>query len=361
MKVQKRQAFANVSSETHDEKTNERSQIIPFVSCSFITVIIFVLFSAGRPACPPGKVLTVSSVLWQEVWIITGKKINKKAFDFDVGRPCFPLSASNSSPSVLSYGSCDGPGLCGYDLHENEGVAWGQEGKYSTTLFTQRARKILESHDPTERPLFLLLSLQVSKKMSIKSTYVGKNVWKNDSRWSSWGKWVKPSPGPTCVSMRRWFTSGTWRLWHVGITARPHQSVCLSTRIRNVLRPFCSHGPERFHLKAGHTRTTAQTFFCFVLFIAEFSGQLCWFDVTAPGWKGLLKWSPMLSDKKRQKTKQKTGFIWFFSLCPPAREEKSNKQSWFLLLTSNLCTSSTCRIGFPGRWRGWGANSGCIS
>ncbi|KAM8728427.1 arylsulfatase I-like isoform 2-T2 [Acanthopagrus schlegelii] len=65
-----------------------------------------------------------------------------------------------SSPSVLSYGSCDGPGLCGYDLHENEGVAWGQEGKYSTTLFTQRARKILESHDPTERPLFLLLSLQ---------------------------------------------------------------------------------------------------------------------------------------------------------------------------------------------------------
>lgn len=108
-------------------------------------------------------------------------------------------------------------------------------------------------------------------------------------------------------------------------------------------------------------RTTAQTFFCFVLFIAEFSGQLCWFDVTAPGWKGLLKWSPMLSDKKRQKTKQKTGFIWFFSLCPPAREEKSNKQSWFLLLTSNLCTSSSCRSGFPGRWRGWGANSGCIS
>lgn len=66
------------------------------------------------------------------------------------------------SPSVPSYGSCDGPGLCGYDLHDDEGVAWGQEGKYSTTLFTQRARKILESHDPTDRPLFLLLSLQVS-------------------------------------------------------------------------------------------------------------------------------------------------------------------------------------------------------
>lgn len=64
--------------------------------------------------------------------------------------------------SSCSYESCDGPGACGYDLHDGEGVAWGQEGKYSTTLFTQRARKILESHNPTERPLFLLLSLQVS-------------------------------------------------------------------------------------------------------------------------------------------------------------------------------------------------------
>lgn len=64
------------------------------------------------------------------------------------------------SVDYYSYGSCDGPGLCGYDLHEDEKVMWGQEGKYSTTLFTQRARKILEGHDPSERPLFLLLSLQ---------------------------------------------------------------------------------------------------------------------------------------------------------------------------------------------------------
>uniref|UniRef100_A0A3P8X3L0 Sulfatase N-terminal domain-containing protein n=1 Tax=Cynoglossus semilaevis TaxID=244447 RepID=A0A3P8X3L0_CYNSE len=46
--------------------------------------------------------------------------------------------------SVDYYSSCDGPGLCGYDLHHDEGVAWGQEGKYSTLLFTQRARRILE-------------------------------------------------------------------------------------------------------------------------------------------------------------------------------------------------------------------------
>lgn len=71
------------------------------------------------------------------------------------------LWGSHTSSSVSSYESCDGPGVCGYDLHDGEGVAWGQEGKYSTTLFTQRARKILESHDPADRPLFLLLSLQV--------------------------------------------------------------------------------------------------------------------------------------------------------------------------------------------------------
>ncbi|XP_061654129.1 arylsulfatase I-like [Phyllopteryx taeniolatus] len=64
------------------------------------------------------------------------------------------------SVDYYSYGSCDGPGVCGYDLHANESVAWGHEGKYSTTLFTQRARKILQSHDPAGRPIFLLLSLQ---------------------------------------------------------------------------------------------------------------------------------------------------------------------------------------------------------
>uniref|UniRef100_A0A3B3WUU8 Sulfatase N-terminal domain-containing protein n=1 Tax=Poecilia mexicana TaxID=48701 RepID=A0A3B3WUU8_9TELE len=64
------------------------------------------------------------------------------------------------SVDYYNYRSCDGPGLCGYDLHDNESVAWGQEGKYSTMLFTQRARKILESRSPMDGPLFLLLSLQ---------------------------------------------------------------------------------------------------------------------------------------------------------------------------------------------------------
>ncbi|KAF3698569.1 Arylsulfatase I [Channa argus] len=83
-------------------------------------------------------------------------------------RACLPtrkgfdsfFGSLTGSVDYYSYGSCDGPGLCGYDLHDDEGVAWGQEGKYSTMLFTQRARKILESHNPRVRPLFLLLSLQ---------------------------------------------------------------------------------------------------------------------------------------------------------------------------------------------------------
>ncbi|XP_070397643.1 arylsulfatase I isoform X1 [Nothobranchius furzeri] len=83
-------------------------------------------------------------------------------------RTCLPtrkgfdsfFGSLTGSVDYYSYGSCDGPALCGYDLQDNESVAWGHEGKYSTMLFTQRARKILESHNPTKRPLFLLLSLQ---------------------------------------------------------------------------------------------------------------------------------------------------------------------------------------------------------
>lgn len=92
------------------------------------------------------------------MWITTG------TFNFLVTLK--PQSGSGAGLSLTcSYLSCDGPGVCGYDLHDGEGVAWGQEGKYSTTLFTQRARKILESHNPTEKPLFLLLSLQVLKNL----------------------------------------------------------------------------------------------------------------------------------------------------------------------------------------------------
>lgn len=82
-------------------------------------------------------------------------------------KSCLPTSKGfdsffgslTGSVDYYSYGSCDGPGVCGYDLHENSSVAWGHRGRYSTALFTQKARQILQSHDP-RRPLFLLLSLQ---------------------------------------------------------------------------------------------------------------------------------------------------------------------------------------------------------
>ncbi|XP_062332399.1 arylsulfatase I [Osmerus eperlanus] len=64
------------------------------------------------------------------------------------------------SVDYYTYTSCDGPGVCGFDLHEGETVAWGQGGKYSTHLYTQRVRKILASHDPQAQPLFIFLSFQ---------------------------------------------------------------------------------------------------------------------------------------------------------------------------------------------------------
>ncbi|XP_070819072.1 arylsulfatase I-like [Chaetodon trifascialis] len=64
------------------------------------------------------------------------------------------------SVNYYTYNSCDGPGLCGFDLHEGESVAWGQRGKYSTHLYTQRVRKILATHDAQSQPLFIFLSFQ---------------------------------------------------------------------------------------------------------------------------------------------------------------------------------------------------------
>ncbi|XP_042353486.1 arylsulfatase I-like [Plectropomus leopardus] len=119
----------------------------------------------SQPSCLPSHMDTLPERLreagytthmvgkWHLGFYRKGCLPTRKGFDSFFG-------SLTGSVDYYSYGSCDGPGLCGYDLHDDEGVAWGQEGKYSTTLFTQRARKILESHNPTDRPLFLLLSLQ---------------------------------------------------------------------------------------------------------------------------------------------------------------------------------------------------------
>ncbi|XP_044076396.1 arylsulfatase I-like [Siniperca chuatsi] len=118
-----------------------------------------------QPSCLPSHMDTLPERLREAGY--TTHMVGKWHLGF-YRKACLPtrkgfdsfFGSLTGSVDYYSYGSCDGPGLCGYDLHDDEGVAWGQEGKYSTTLFTQRARKILESHDPTDRPLFLLLSLQ---------------------------------------------------------------------------------------------------------------------------------------------------------------------------------------------------------
>ncbi|XP_041847309.1 arylsulfatase I-like [Melanotaenia boesemani] len=119
----------------------------------------------SQPSCLPSHMDTLPERLREAGY--TTHMVGKWHLGF-YRKACLPtrkgfdsfFGSLTGSVDYYSYGSCDGPGLCGYDLHDGEGVAWGQEGKYSTTLFTQKARKILESHNPSDRPLFLLLSLQ---------------------------------------------------------------------------------------------------------------------------------------------------------------------------------------------------------
>ncbi|XP_068605317.1 LOW QUALITY PROTEIN: arylsulfatase I-like [Brachionichthys hirsutus] len=119
----------------------------------------------SQPSCLPPGVATLPERLRQAGY--STHLVGKWHLGF-YRKACLPtrkgfdsfFGSLTGSVNYYSYESCDGPGLCGYDLHDGEGVAWGQEGKYSTNLYTQRARKILETHDPAGKPLFLLLSLQ---------------------------------------------------------------------------------------------------------------------------------------------------------------------------------------------------------
>ncbi|KAL2077265.1 hypothetical protein ACEWY4_026769 [Coilia grayii] len=83
-------------------------------------------------------------------------------------RACLPtrrgfhsyFGSLTGSVDYYSYWACDGPGVCGFDLHEGESVAWGRAGTYSTQLYARRVRKILAAHDPNAAPLFIFLSFQ---------------------------------------------------------------------------------------------------------------------------------------------------------------------------------------------------------
>ncbi|XP_078407303.1 arylsulfatase I-like [Cetorhinus maximus] len=63
------------------------------------------------------------------------------------------------STDYYTYDNCDGPGVCGFDLHDGENVAWEYSGKYSTSLYAQKVTKILASRSPKE-PVFIYVAFQ---------------------------------------------------------------------------------------------------------------------------------------------------------------------------------------------------------
>ncbi|XP_007109935.2 arylsulfatase I [Physeter macrocephalus] len=69
------------------------------------------------------------------------------------------LGSLTGNVDYYTYDNCDGPGVCGFDLHEGESVAWGLSGQYSTLLYARRVSHILASHSP-RRPLFLYVAFQ---------------------------------------------------------------------------------------------------------------------------------------------------------------------------------------------------------
>ncbi|KAM4746917.1 arylsulfatase I isoform 1-T2 [Rhinophrynus dorsalis] len=69
------------------------------------------------------------------------------------------LGSLTGNVDYYSYDNCDGPGVCGFDLHEGENVAWDQAGKYSTLLYAQRVSQILASHSP-QQPIFIYVAFQ---------------------------------------------------------------------------------------------------------------------------------------------------------------------------------------------------------
>ncbi|KAM4675293.1 arylsulfatase I [Discoglossus pictus] len=69
------------------------------------------------------------------------------------------LGSLTGNVDYYTYDNCDGPGVCGFDLHEGENVAWDQAGKYSTILYAQRVSQILASHNP-QQPIFIYVAFQ---------------------------------------------------------------------------------------------------------------------------------------------------------------------------------------------------------
>ncbi|CAH2300714.1 arylsulfatase J [Pelobates cultripes] len=64
------------------------------------------------------------------------------------------------SGDYYNHYKCDSPGICGYDLYENDNAAWEHDnGIYSTEMYTQRVQHILAMHNP-KKPIFLYVAYQ---------------------------------------------------------------------------------------------------------------------------------------------------------------------------------------------------------
>ncbi|XP_060791274.1 arylsulfatase I [Neoarius graeffei] len=119
-----------------------------------------------QPNCIPLNVSTLPQRL-QEVGYST-HMVGKWHLGFYRKR-CLPMhrgfhtffGSLTGSVDYYTFDSCDGKSLCGFDLHDGDSVAWSKAGKYSTHLYTQRVRKILATHDPSQ-PIFIFLSLQAA-------------------------------------------------------------------------------------------------------------------------------------------------------------------------------------------------------
>ncbi|XP_026881895.2 arylsulfatase I [Electrophorus electricus] len=118
-----------------------------------------------QPSCLPQGLVTLPQRLQQAGY--STHMVGKWHLGF-YRRHCLPtrrgfhtyFGSLTGSVDYYTYGSCDGKSLCGYDLHDGESVAWGRGGKYSTHLYTQRVRKILATHQASQQPIFIFVSLQ---------------------------------------------------------------------------------------------------------------------------------------------------------------------------------------------------------
>uniref|UniRef100_H2ZZ33 Arylsulfatase family member J n=1 Tax=Latimeria chalumnae TaxID=7897 RepID=H2ZZ33_LATCH len=77
------------------------------------------------------------------------------------------------SGDYYSHYKCDSPDMCGYDLYENDHVAWGHDkGVYSTVMYSQKVEQILATHSP-KKPIFLYVAFQaVHSPLQVPARYL---------------------------------------------------------------------------------------------------------------------------------------------------------------------------------------------